>query len=168
MPKQAVNVKNGALFKAVDDEEDRLEELLRFGRDIVYELRRLGSSDPLRERKRATLAAIGHFDAAAAAIDAAALGAFAEGEGLEALSAYCLPYMRFDRSPEGEYGFWPDLETLEEDASNGDGVIKVTAGDAWPPLWTSEGRDLNFVVEVNDHGNVTLYSRRRVEVWSCV
>ena len=25
-----------------------------------------------------------------------------------------------------------------------------------------------FVIEVNDHGNVTLYNRRRQEVWSCV
>lgn len=168
MSKQTVNVKNGPLFRAIDDEEDRKEELLRFGRDIVYELRRLVSNDTLRERRLATLAAIGSFDAAAAAEDEDALNAFAEGEGLEALSAYCLPYMRFDRSPDGEYGFWPDLETLDEDASNGDGVIKVNAGDAWPPLWTPDGRELSFIVEVNDHGNLTLFSRRRVEVWSCV
>jgi len=50
------------------------------------------------------------------------------------------------------------LEGLEYAARSKDGVIKVNAGDAWPPLWTPTGREVQFVIEVNDHGNVTLYS----------
>lgn len=76
--------------------------------------------------------------------------------------------MSFSLSPFGDYGFWPDLEGLEHAARSKDGVIKVSAGSAWPPLWTTSGRDIQFVMEVNDHGNLTLYSRRRQEVWSCV
>ena len=76
--------------------------------------------------------------------------------------------MSFSLSPSGDYGFWPDLEGLEYAARSKDGVIKVNAGDAWPPLWTSTGREVQFVIEVNDHGNVTLYNRRRQEVWSCI
>ena len=88
--------------------------------------------------------------------------------GLEAIQAYCHPFMSFSLSPSGDYGFWPDLEGLEYAARSKDGVIKVNAGDAWPPLWTPNGREVQFVIEVNDHGNVTLYNRRRQEVWSCI
>lgn len=61
-----------------------------------------------------------------------------------------------------------DLEALEYSARSKDCVIKVNAGDTWPPLWTTAGCDVQFVMEVNDHGNVTLYNRRRREVWTCV
>ena len=98
----------------------------------------------------------------------AELWAFVDGAGLEAIQAYCHPFMSFSLSPSGDYGFWPDLEGLEYAARSKDGVLKVNAGDAWPPLWTPNGREVQFVIEVNDHGNVTLYTRRRQEVWSCV
>mgnify|MGYP003377171519 FL=1 len=76
--------------------------------------------------------------------------------------------MSFYRAPSGDYGFWPDIEALEYSARSTEGVIKVNAGDAGPPLWTSSGHEVQFIMEVNDHGNVTLYNRRRREVWSCV
>ena len=46
------------------------------------------------------------------------------------------------------------------------GVIKIDAGDEWPdPMDPS----INYVMEVTDHGNVTLYGAHdHAEVWSCV
>lgn len=134
--------------------------------DFAYELRQFIKTDRDGERRRASLAAIDDFEKARA--DPDALQAFVHGAGLEAVQAYCLPFMSFSLSPSGDYGFWPDLEGLEYAARSKDGVIKVNAGDAWPPLWTPTGREVQFVIEVNDHGNVTLYNRRRQAVWSCV
>ena len=134
--------------------------------DFAYELRQFIKTDRDGDRRRASLAAIDDFEEAGD--DPEALQAFVDGAGLEAIQAYCLPFMSFSLSPSGDYGFWPDLEGLEYAARSKDGVIKVNAGDAWPRLWTPTGRGVQFVIEVNDHGNVTLYNRRRQEVWSCI
>ena len=112
------------------------------------------------------MAAIDDFEKAGD--DQEALQAFIDGAGLEAIQAYCLPFMSFSLSPSGDYGFWPDLDGLECADRSNEGVIKVNAGDPWPPLWSGSGRDVQFVMEVSDHGNVTLYTRRRQEVWSFV
>ena len=129
-------------------------------------MRQFIKTDRDGQRRRASLAAIDDFEKAGD--DQEALQAFVDGAGLEAIQAYCLPFTSFSLAPSGDYGFWPDLEGLEYAARSKDGVIKVNAGDAWPPLWTPTGRDVQFVIEVNDHGNVTLYNRRRQEVWSCI
>ncbi len=76
--------------------------------------------------------------------------------------------MAFHEDAEGHFGFWPDISTLDEDARCRNGVVKVNAGDPWPPLCPPNGDDIEFVMEVNDHGNVTLFNRRRREIWSCV
>jgi len=141
-------------------------DIYALARDFVYELRQFIKTDRDGQRRRASLAAIDDFEKAGD--DQEALQAFVDGAGLEAIQAYCLPFMSFSLSPSGDYGFWPDLEGLEYAARSEDGVIKVNAGNAWPPLWTPTGREVQFVIEVNDHGNVTLYTRRRQEVWSCV
>ena len=135
-------------------------------RDFAYELRQFIKTDRDGDRRRVSLAAIDDFEEAGD--DPEALQAFVDGAGLEALQAYCLPFMLFCLVSSGEYGFWPDIEGLEYSAQSKDSVIKVNAGDAWPPLWTPTGREVQFVIEVNDHGNVTLYNRRRQEVWSCI
>jgi len=134
--------------------------------DFAYELRQFIKADRDPDRRRAAMSAIREFEDAGD--DPEALQAFVEGAGLDALHAYCLPFMSFYRAPSGDYGFWPDIEALEYSARSKDGVIKVNAGDAWPPLWTSSGHEVQFIMEVNDHGNVTLYNRRRREIWSCV
>lgn len=135
-------------------------------RDFAYELRQFIKTDRDGERRRASLAAIDDFEKAGE--DQEALQAFIDGAGLEAIQAYCLPFMSFSLAPSGYYGFWPDLEGLEYAVRSKDGVIKVNAVDAWPPLLSASGRNVQFVMEVNDHGNVTLFDRRRKEVWSCV
>lgn len=136
--------------------------------DFAYELRQFIKTDRDPARRRSSTSAISEFEDVGD--DPGALQAFVEGSGQDALQAYCLPFMSFSRAPSGDYGFWPDLEALEYSARSKDCVIKVNAGDTWPPLWTTAGCDVQFVMEVNDHGNVTLYNRRRRrrEVWTCV
>jgi hypothetical protein len=134
--------------------------------DFAYELRQFIKTDRDLDRLKASTAALCEFESAGD--DPEALRAFVDGSGQDALQAFCLPFMSFSRAPSGDYGFWPDIEGLDHSARSKDGIIKVNAGDTWPPLWTTEGRDVQFVMEVNDHGNVTLYNRRRQEVWSCV
>ena len=135
-------------------------------RDFAYELRQFIKTDRDAERRQASLRAIAEFEKAGD--DPQALQAFVKGSGLAGIQAYCLPFMTFSRSAAGDYGFWPDLEALDQAVRSGDGVIKLDAGDAWPPPWTPSGRDIRFVMAVNDHGNLTLYDRRRQEIWSCV
>lgn len=134
--------------------------------DFAYELRQFIKTDRDPDRRRVAMSAISEFEDAGD--DPEALQAFVEGSGKDALQAYCLPFMSFSSAPSGDYGFWPDIEGLEYSAQSKDGVIKVNAGDAWPPLLTSSGHEVQFIMEINDHGNVTLYNRRRREVWSCV
>ena len=141
-------------------------DIQALARDFAYELRQFFKTDRDGERRRATSAAIDAFHKAGD--DPEALQAFVDGVGLEAIQAYCLPFMSFSLAPSGDYGFWPDLEGLEYAVRSKDGVIKVNAGDAWPPPWSASGHNVQFVAEVNDHGNVTLFDRRRKEVWSCV
>lgn len=69
-----------------------------------------------------------------------------------------IPYLYFGTSDyePGLWGFWPALDSLDEDADlNGSFVIKTS--------------DLpQFLAHVNDHGNVTLYRVHLEEVWSVV
>lgn len=134
--------------------------------DFAYELRQFIKTDRDGGRRRASLAAIDDFEKAGA--DPEALQAFVDGAGLEAIQAYCLPFMSFSLAPSGDYGFWPDLEGLECAARSMQGVIKVSVGEAWPPMWLASGRGIDFAMEVNDHCNVTLSNRRRQELWNCV
>lgn len=65
-----------------------------------------------------------------------------------------------------EFGFWPDIESLEESArGTNPEVLKVNGLENVPRGY------VGHVMEVNDHGNVTLYwksARKLTELWSCV
>ena len=69
-----------------------------------------------------------------------------------------VPYLHFgthDHEPE-VWGFWPALDSLEEDSSiQGGGVIKT-------------GELPSLIAHVNDHGNLTLYRVYLEEVWAVV
>lgn len=69
-----------------------------------------------------------------------------------------VPYLHFgvhEHYP-GLWGFWPSLDTLDEDAgADGGQVIKV---NELP----------QFIAHVNDHGNVSLYRVHLEEVWAVV
>lgn len=74
------------------------------------------------------------------------------------LGALAPPYTYFG-SHEGDgsdFGFWPSIEQLEEDARHDDDVVKVPSVPS-------------YLMQVSDHGNVTLYAVEKVsEVWSTV
>lgn len=84
----------------------------------------------------------------------------------EALDEHAAPYCRFGAhdGDGADYGFWVSWDSLEDDARAGT-VLKVDAGDEWPdPL--PEGTE--YVLEVTDHGNGTLYTTDGTELWSVV
>jgi hypothetical protein len=62
-----------------------------------------------------------------------------------------------------DFGFWLSHDALEDAERDGE-IVKVDAGDEWPEL----GDDAQYVLEVTDHGNITLYTPDRKEVWSLV
>jgi hypothetical protein len=82
----------------------------------------------------------------------------------DALNGYAPDYCYFGAHPGdgADFGFWL-CEDWQQNARD-DGVPFIAAGDAAP--------DAPVYVEVTDHGNVTLYARRRNgtfrEVWSVV
>ena len=63
-----------------------------------------------------------------------------------------------------DFGFWPDIESLEDEA-RGDYVTKVNDLSEAP-------RDgAGYIMVVNDHGNVSLYCYAKGgprEIWACV
>jgi hypothetical protein len=88
-------------------------------------------------------------------------------ELFDALNEHAPPYASFG-AHEGDgadYGFWIDWDLLNDDCDNEE-VLKLDAGDDWPDE-LPEG--VNYVLEVNDHGNATLYSAaNHTEIWSVV
>jgi len=83
---------------------------------------------------------------------------------IDALQEYAPPYCYFGtlEGDGSDFGFWSDIDSLEEDARFGE-VQKVNDTSA------ADG-STEFVMHVNDHGNVTLY-RTKVEleeVWAVV
>ena len=85
---------------------------------------------------------------------------------VEIMQFFALPYCFFGASQDGtDYGFWPDISTLHDDAISGD-VLKVDDTSAVPDEYRG------FVMHVNDHGNVTLYAAngygKLEEQWACV
>lgn len=90
-------------------------------------------------------------------------------ELFEVMEAFSPPYTYFAAS-EGdgaEFGYWPDVDSLREDARAKEGVALVSAGDPWPAGLKADG--VRFVMEVNDHGNVALrYASNGKTVWDCV
>jgi hypothetical protein len=100
-------------------------------------------------------------------VDESALSEFVNEIAPDLFSAYCPPFTYFGAHPgsDSDFGVWPSVESVLEAVRDKDGVVKVNAGDAWPSL----APDVEYVVEVNDHGNVTLFQRAsREEIWSCV
>lgn len=81
------------------------------------------------------------------------------------LSEYAPPFCYFG-AHEGDgadFGFWFSRDSFNDACRYGE-VLKLSAGDEWP----DELGEAEYVAEVTDHGNVTLYSRDHTEIWSIV
>lgn len=84
---------------------------------------------------------------------------------VDALNEFAAPYSYFGSLPGdgADYGFWPDVDSLEMAVFDGE-VTKVSD--------LSEADEPGEYMMVNDHGNVTLgYVKDNgefVETWSCV
>tara|TARA_Y100000310_G_C20025061_1_gene509208 strand:- start:42 stop:422 length:381 start_codon:yes stop_codon:yes gene_type:complete len=88
----------------------------------------------------------------------AELVAFFVDELFNELNEACPPYVYFGalEGDGADYGFWPDIDTLHEDMrfegeQNGDETILD-----------------GLIVQISDHGNVTLRDADRNEIWSVV
>lgn len=83
------------------------------------------------------------------------------------LNDLCPPYITFGtlEGDGSDFGFWPSIDSMEEDARYGE-LLKV--GDLGEVPRGHRG----LVMQVSDHGNVTLYcvdARGAArEIWSCV
>ena len=87
-------------------------------------------------------------------------------ELIDALNDLAPPFTYFGNT-EGDgsdFGFWPDLESLEQAARDDDDVIKVSDSSEIPTGFNG------LVMLVNDHGNVTLFEPKieYQEIWAIV
>lgn len=84
------------------------------------------------------------------------------------LEEYAPPYCYFG-AHEGDvadYGFWVSWDAIEDATRDGE-ILKVNAGDEWTEKDVlADG--CSYVLEKNDHGNVTLFTPDGKEVWSVV
>lgn len=84
----------------------------------------------------------------------------------DALNELCHDYMYFGAHPDDGacYGFWIDMESINEDIY-GRYVIKVSDTSEIPDSYNG------LVAHVNDHGNLSLYSKNGeelAELWAIV
>ena len=82
------------------------------------------------------------------------------------LEAHAPPFCYFGSHPGdgADFGFWIAWDSIEDAGRSGE-LVKVDAGDEWPET----ARDAEYVLEVTDHGNATLFSAlTKEELWSVV
>jgi hypothetical protein len=76
----------------------------------------------------------------------------------DALNELCPPFVYFGtlEGDGADFGFWPDIETIQE-------IVNIAECDA------SQGiscPDDGVIVQVSDHGNVTVMDMERNVIWS--
>ena len=78
----------------------------------------------------------------------------------EALNDVCPPFVYFGAHPGdgADFGFWPDMEPLEDEIKDSGEYVN----DEWLL------RDAGLIVNINDHGNMTVMDMERNVVWSTV
>ena len=81
----------------------------------------------------------------------------------EALNELCPPFVYFGAHPGdgSDFGFWPDMDSLNEAMANADGECSNSNCEH---LLTNDG----VIVQVSDHGNVTVMDMERNVLWSVV
>jgi hypothetical protein len=80
----------------------------------------------------------------------------------DALQEYCPPFVYFGTHPGdgADFGFWPDMDRLEEE------MRSTTSDFQADNCWTLA--DDGVIVNVSDHGNVTVMDMERNVIWSVV
>ena len=78
----------------------------------------------------------------------------------EALNDVCPPFVYFGAHPGdgADFGFWPDMEPLEDEIKGSGEYVN----DEWLL------RDAGLIVDINDHGNITVMDMERNVLWSVV
>lgn len=160
---QATLVKIPATFAAIGSvstgthREEDLENA--YGSALL----RLARTDPDRERKAEVTRAIRRY----VETDKVSTQEFVNEVAPDLLQMYAGPHCYFGSHPANgsDFGFWPELDYLEELAAESDGVVKIDAEDGWPNI--PEG--VQFVLVANPRGSVSLYeaSTRRF-LWECI
>jgi len=79
-------------------------------------------------------------------------------ELFDALNEHAPPYCYFGahQGDGSDYGFWPSIESIEQEIQ--DGTIVNIDGPEMPKAF----------VQINDHGNMTLYDRNMCVIWSII
>ena len=90
----------------------------------------------------------------------------------DALQECCPPFVYFGAHPGdgSDFGFWPDMEALEEALrfAHNHGDVTAVRGEKVIRDCTCEDCNHGILVQVNDHGNVPVMDMDRNELWSCV
>lgn len=132
--------------------------------DYVYTLKTFLARDKDKIRKTEVRRVLAEYEKALAVGNQDAIDGMVEDMFLELFSLYCAPYLNFGEV-QGEFGFYPDIESLQEDARAEDGVLQIESGEQWAGRSTGFG----YVMEVNDHGNVSLFATNPKRLmWDCV
>jgi len=78
----------------------------------------------------------------------------------DALQALCPPFVYFGtlEGDGADFGFWPDIETIQE-------IVNIAECDATQGISCP---DDGVIVQVSDHGNVTVMDMERNVLWSVV
>ena len=81
------------------------------------------------------------------------------------LTEFAPPFGYFGAHPGdgADFGFWINQDELDDAVCDGE-VLRLEDGDEWP----TDVSDYEYVLEVNDHHNITLYTPNHEEVWSLV
>ena len=86
----------------------------------------------------------------------------------DALQEYCPPFVYFG-THEGDgadFGFWPDMDRIEEEIGTTIQIASSLSDFQAEHCWTLA--DDGVIVNVSDHGNVTVMDMERNVLWSVV
>lgn len=149
-----------AFMSELDDLKERLSLSLDTGasaQDHAFVVEQVGAIDHLLAGIETRMSLPDYYGSPEAEYDLEDL--------FEALHDFAPPYVYFGSHPGdgADYGFWVQDDLLDDDEYDG-AVLKLKAGDEWPEL----DAEVEYVLEVNDHGNCTLFNRNGTVIWSVV
>ena len=86
----------------------------------------------------------------------------------DALDELCPPFVYFGtlEGDGADFGFWPDMDRIEEEIGTTIQIASSLSDFQAEHCWTLA--DDNVIVQVSDHGNVTVMDMERNVLWSVV